>query len=186
MTQPSKPEPVRVATGPAEAFRIRGIPVFVHWSLPLIDLGIATYVYLVSSFLSVNSDWRVVIGCCWAYTVSITAHELGHAVAAACAGLKVHSIHLSGGFSYCRTELPRSVNSAFLLFSAGLLAHLALLMAAAGYIVLFGWPRTLPGQCAMYTFTVCNLTMLVVTLVPYRWKGRNSDGRVLWQLLMRS
>src|SRR4029077_14232291 len=72
----------------------------------------------------------------------------------------------------------------FFLLSGGLLAHLVILMVAAGYIALFGWPQALPGLCALCAFSICNLTMLVVTLVPYRWKGHLSDGGVLWQLLM--
>jgi len=169
-----------------QPFRIRGIPIFVHWSVLFIDVCIAANAYLVNSFVSSSADWRVAIGCCFSYTVSITAHEFGHAAAATSVGLKVHAIHLTGGASHCRTDRPHSVRSAFLLYSGGLLAHLALLSGAASYLALFGWPRSPAGLCAMYTFVAVNLISIAITLVPYRWGRHVSDGRILWRLLMHA
>ncbi len=175
-----------MATGFVEAFRIHGAPVFVHWTLLLIDLCIAAHVYVVASVFFVDADWRVVmvIGCCCVYTMSIAAHEFGHATAARFAGLKVHYIQLSASRSYCRTDLPRSIRSAFFLLSAGPLANLVLLAVAASYVAAFGWPPAVLGQCVIYAFAICNVVIFILTLIPYRWRAYVSDGLVLWQLLM--
>lgn len=173
-----------MATGVVPLFRIRGIPIYVHWSVLLIDVYIAGNAYLASSLVSSSADWRVAIACCFSYTVSIAAHESGHAAAAACLRLRVHAIYLTGGASHCRTDRPHSASGAFLLYSGGALAHLGLLSGAASYLALFGWPRSLAGSCAMFTFVAVNLTSIAITLVPYRWGSHVSDGRILWRLLM--
>lgn len=184
MPSQTQKQPARVPAVPTvPTFRIFGVPVFVHASVVLIDLGIAANALVASSFVSSGVDWRVAMACCFSYTLSVAAHEFGHAAAAACAGLRVHAIHLSAGVSHCQTERPRTLGSAFLLYAGGILAHLALLGAAASYLALFGWPRSLPALCGMYTFVAVNLISIAIVLVPYRWGRHASDGRLLLRLL---
>jgi ATP-dependent Clp protease adapter protein ClpS len=162
--------------GTVEAFRLWGIPVFLHWSLPLGGLLIASYA---------RADWRVALCCCVAYTLLIAAHEVGHAAAAASLRLKVHAIHLSGLGGRCRFETPRSVGSAFFVCSGGLLAQLVLFAGAASYIALFGWPISVLALCIVNTFTIVNLVLFVINVIPQRLpRGLATDGSLLWQLLM--
>jgi ATP-dependent Clp protease adapter protein ClpS len=164
--------------GTIEAFRIRGVPVFLHWSLPLGGLLIASYAH---------ADWRVALSCCLAYTLLIAAHELGHATAAASLGLKVHAIYLSGLGGRCRFQTPCSVGGAFFVCSAGLLAQLILLASAASYIALFGWPRSVLALCLVNTFTFANLILFVINVIPQRLsRGLATDGSILWRLLMHA
>lgn len=182
MPSQTQKKPARAAAVPT--FQILGVPVFVHGSVLLIELGIAANAYIASSFVSSGTDWRVAVASCFSYTLSMAAHEFGHAAAAACAGLRVHAIHLSAGVSHCQTERPRTPGSAFLLYAGGILAHLVLLGGAAAYLALFGWPRSLPALWGLYTFIAVNLISIAIVSVPYRWGKHTSDGRLLWGLLV--
>jgi ATP-dependent Clp protease adapter protein ClpS len=164
--------------GTIEAFRIAGVPVFLHWSLPLGGLLIAS---------CVHADWRVALYCCIAYTLLIAAHELGHAAAAVSLRLKVHAIHLSGFGGRCRFQTPRTLGGAFFVCSAGLLAQLILFAGAASYIALFGWPRSVLALCVVNTFTLANLLLFAINVIPQRLpKGLATDGSILWRLLMHA
>ena len=164
--------------GTIEAFRIRGVPVFLHWSLPLGGLLIASYA---------RADWRIALCCCIAYTFLIAAHEVGHAAAAASLKLKVHAIYLSGLGGRCRFQTPRSVGGAFFVVSAGLLAQLILFVVTASYVTMFGWPRSILALCMVNTFTLANLVLFVINVIPQRLpRGLATDGSILWRLLMHA
>ena len=152
--------------------------MFLHWSLPLGGLLIASYA---------RADWRIALCCCVAYSLLIAAHELGHAAAAASLKLKVHAIYLSGLGGRCRFETPRSVGGAFFVCSAGLLVQLILLAGASGYVALFGWPRSILALCIVNTFIFANLLLFVSNVIPQRLpRGLATDGSILWRLLMHA
>lgn len=166
-----------VRPGSFEAFRIGNTPVILHWSLPVGGLVVAAY--------SQNRNVLVSLYCCLAYALLVAAHEFGHAAAAASLRLKVHAIYLGGYGGHCRFQLPRSVGGAFFICSAGLLAQLILFAGAATYIALHGWPRSLLALCMVNVFTIANLVLFLINVIPRQPdNGVASDGTLLWQLAL--
>ena len=166
-----------VRPGSFEAFRIGNTPVILHWSLPVGGLVVAAF--------SQNRNLLVALYCCLAYPLLIAAHEFGHAAAAVSLKLKVHAIYLAGHGGHCRFQLPRSVGGAFFVCSAGLLAQLILFAGAAGYIALYGWPRSLLALCIVGMFTIVNLILFLINVIPRQPEnGLASDGALLWKLVL--
>lgn len=156
--------------------RVRGLPVFVHWTFPLGGLVVAGYA---------RATWREAIIYCVCYVLLIAAHELGHASAALSQGVGVRCIELFGFGGRCRlAEIPRSIRSAFLIFSGGMLVQVALCALAAIYVALFGWPKSAVGLPILMTLTLVNLAVFLMCVIPHTSNGVSSDGSVLWRLLM--
>jgi ATP-dependent Clp protease adapter protein ClpS len=164
--------------GTIQLFRLWGIPVSAHWSLPVGGLLMASYA---------GTDWRGALCCCIAFALLILVHELGHAAAAASLGLKVHSVHVSGLGGRCLFETPRSVRGAFFVCSGGLIAQLIVFAFAVTYIALFGWPKSILGVCIVNTFTIANAVLFALNIFPQNLpRGVVSDGSLLWKLFLHA
>jgi ATP-dependent Clp protease adapter protein ClpS len=162
--------------GYAEVLRVGGLSIFVHWTFPLGGLVVAGYA---------QATWRQAIIYCVCYVLLVAAHELGHASAALSQGVGVKCIELVGFGGRCRlAEIPRSIRSAFLIYSGGMLVQVALFALAAIYIALFGWPKSTVGLPIVMTLTFVNLVVFLMCVIPHTSNGVSSDGTVLWRLLM--
>lgn len=162
---------LRVAT-------VWGIPFFIHWSFPMGGL-------IVAAFGGVDPTRSVYY--CLAYTLLIAIHETGHVAAARLLGLRVFAVEISGTGGLCRTERPRRIGQSALVYSAGLLAQAALLLATYLYIAIFGSPVNDLGVALFTTFTVVNAFLIVFNLVPHKsLKGLATDGFVLWRLFLHA
>jgi ATP-dependent Clp protease adapter protein ClpS len=110
-------------------------------------------------------------------------HESGHVLAARVLGLKVSSVQISGAGGFCRVDRPRRASHIFVLYSAGLLAQAVLVVGAIVYLGLVGAPSNKLGRALLESFTVVNLVMIVLNVIPFRDRGGiGTDGRVLWLL----
>lgn len=160
--------------GYARIATIRGIPLLVHWSFPAGGLLVATWAGVglpVSLYYSL------------AYAVLVALHEAGHAVVARALRLKVYRVEISGFGGLCISEQPGSVRDGALLYSAGLLVQLALLLATLGWLAVFGRPQYSAGRALVDTFTLVNVVLLVLNLVPQTSRGGlATDGMKLWQV----
>jgi ATP-dependent Clp protease adapter protein ClpS len=155
---------------------VGGTPVFVHWSLPLGGLVISSM-----GGLDLHRAVFFAVG----YALLIAFHEFGHAMAARLLGLKVLAVDISGAGGLCRTERPRSVRHTVIFFSAGLIVQLGLLLIAVLYLVVAGQPTARFGQCLVLTFTLVNVVLLVINLLPNKTsRGLDTDGLMLWKLFL--
>jgi len=142
-----------------------------------------------------NRRWRLgtiagapaTIGYSLAFVALIAIHELGHVAAARALGLKVYSIHVSGLGGSCLTQVPRGVRDTLILFSGGLAAQLVLLLATLATVMIAGVPQSAVGRSLLMTFTVVNLLIAVINLVPGRISDElSTDGGVLWDLFLHA
>jgi ATP-dependent Clp protease adapter protein ClpS len=158
---------------------IRGVPIFVHWSLPAGGV-------LVSLFGHVDpKEW---VYYCVAYTLLVIIHESGHALATVAQGLRVLSVEISGVGGLCHVERPRQVAHSVFIYSAGLIAQAATFLIALAYAQAFGFPKSTFGKACFLTFTVVNLCLFVINLIPHRNAGSGlaTDGWVLWRLFLHA
>jgi ATP-dependent Clp protease adapter protein ClpS/Zn-dependent protease len=158
-----------------KVMEIRGTPLLVHWSFPAGGLVLSG---------ATGFEPRATLYFCAGYTLLILLHEVGHAAAARWLGLRVLAIEISGVGGLCRMQTaPRGLGGAFLVYSAGLLVQLVLLLLTLSYLAAFGTPSNVLASCLVLTFTFVNLFVIVVNLVPYAPRyGIPTDGYVLWKL----
>jgi ATP-dependent Clp protease adapter protein ClpS len=151
-----------------------GVPVFFHRTLPLYAL-----VLLLASGLNV----AVALAGFASFMLILAAHEFGHIAAVRIFGLRVHALYLAFGGGRCVMEHAEKVRHSAIIYGAGMLAQLALLLPAAIYWLANGMPQSATGRIVLLTFTLVNFIILMLCLVPRRLaSGRATDGMVLWQL----
>jgi len=158
---------------------IRGIPVSVHWSVPVGGL-------LVLVVAQVDpTGWVYYLA---SYGLVVAIHELGHALAAASLGLRVYSIEVSGFGGVCRMERPQAVRHSVFVHMAGLLAQAALFLIAVACVAVLGTPSGNLGKALWITCTYINGVLAAINLFPHREAGAGlaSDGAVLWQLYLHA
>ena len=148
----------------------------MHWSFPVGGL-------LISAYAGFNIWEAAFFGL--GYVLLIAIHEAGHAAAARQLGLKVFAIYISGAGGECQSEPPQTVRGAFFLWSAGLIAQTALLLGSVFYMQIVGQPTSQLARCLLLSFTVVNVILLFINLVPEKsGGGLPTDGYVLWKLLL--
>jgi ATP-dependent Clp protease adapter protein ClpS len=168
---PAKPVPgsVKVAT-------IRGIAVYFHWTLPVGGLLIS----LVVGFKPIEALYYAI-----ALVSLIAIHELGHIAAAGCLNRKVFALHLHGLGGQCIVQRPTGVRDTLTLYSGGLAAQLLLFIATILAARLIGPPTSAYAMCMYDTFTVVNVFVAILCLLPYQLPdGTHSDGGILWMLFL--
>lgn len=152
---------------------VRGIPVNVHWTVPLGGM-------LVSR-LNHSGAWQT-FWLCLAYPLLILAHEAGHAIAAHLSGTRVLGIWLRGLGGHCKVLGLRSNKATFAVYSGGIVAQLFLLMAASAYVAIAGWPHDVLSESLVATFTFVNVALIAFALIPHASQGQVTDGYVLMKL----
>jgi len=151
---------------------VRGVPVFVHWSFPLGGCAIA---------LVATDDLESGAGYGLAYAALIALHELAHAATARRLGIRVHAIELAGVGGLCHFQVPRSTRDTLLVYSAGLIAQVVLLVATLATVAIFGMPRAPFAAAVVAMFTWGNGVLFLVNLAPGRsQRGLLTDGGMLW------
>jgi ATP-dependent Clp protease adapter protein ClpS len=165
-------------TGYFRFLAVRGVPLFVHWSLPAGGL-------LISAF--VGFDPYQALFFCLGYVLLVAIHEGGHVVAARSLGLEVYAVDISGAGGRCLFERPHRVRHSVFVYSAGLLAQVALLGFTLLYVKTFGLPASQWGRCLVISFTFVNAVMFVLNLIAQKaLDGLDTDGLVLWKLFLHA
>jgi stage IV sporulation protein FB len=145
--------------------RVRGVPVRLHWTLPIGML-------LLSGLRFAPGAWIGV-------ALLIAIHEAGHAILVHRMGLSNLGIDLTGFGGRCRyagdpTPLQRSV-----IAWGGVIAQLALLLVTYGLIAVFGVPSIPFADDLADIFTRANLILIAINLLPIP----PLDGAEAWPLL---
>ena len=158
-------------------FRIRGVAVFVHGSLPLVVIALSILAIVKSGFP---------LGAGLAYLFLIVIHELGHALVARTCGLKVHALTFFAFGGLCRNDAPKTYLSAFAVVSAGLAAQFLVLVAALAYMRAIDDPMMGFTNPVTLVFAYMNIFIIVLNLIPEKRPGAyGTDGYLLWKVLSR-
>lgn len=162
--------------GRLQVATVRGVPVYVHWSLPLGGL-------IVAAIGGVGVAGAA--SCSLAFAALIALHEFGHFAAARALGLKVFAVDIAGFSGACSVQVPRSARHTFLVYSAGLAAQVVVLLLTVAAVALLDPPRSQVGRGIVGTFTFANLYLIAVNLIPFKTRGgMPTDGKVLWGLCL--
>jgi hypothetical protein len=144
--------------------RWQGVPVRVHWTLPL--------------FLLYFSNWTFAPVYWGAFFVLVLLHELGHAILVRMFHQHVFSIDVTGFGGLCRwagtvTAIQRSV-----IAWGGVLMQAALFVAAKVWTMVSP-PETYVGWQLADVFTRTNLWIMGFNLIPIA----PLDGAEAWSLI---
>jgi len=154
---------------------IQGVPVYFHWSFPVGGILISLYS---------SSDIEKTIYYIFSYSILVIVHELGHLIAAKCMRLEVFAVEVSGAGGLCHFENPKTFNSAMLIYSGGLMAQIVLFIFSVTYLSLFSYPINKLGFSLIITFTLINVIMFILNVIPSKLsEGAWTDGSLLWKLI---
>lgn len=152
------------AHGYLTLFRLRGVPIRAHWTVPLVCL-------LFSGFRFAPGLWLGVL-------VVILLHELGHAFIVWRVGLVNLGIDLTGIGGLCRwTGQPTEIQRAWVAWG-GVLAQLALFVLTAIPLLVLGPPSHPWLAELVHAFTRANLFIAAFNLIPFP----PFDGAEAWPL----
>lgn len=139
--------------GYLKLFRVRGIPVRAHWSLPL---GVLLF-----------SGGRIAPGLWLGIVTLILLHELGHAFLVQRFGLATIGIDITGIGGVCRwagspTPLQRSA-----IAWGGVLAQLVVLAVTGAVVLAVGAPSQPFLAQLVDAFLRANLFLIAINLIPF-------------------
>jgi Zn-dependent protease len=159
--------------------RIRGIPLRIHWTMPLGAL-------LFSGFSFAPAFW---VG----FFVVVLVHELGHAVLARRYRLHVLAIDITGFGGLTRFAGSTTRHERSVIAWGGVLAQALLFVLTLGVAFVTGPPRSWMLAQLVAVFTTANLFIIGLNLLPFppldgaqawrlvgdlvrRWRGRGRSG----------
>ncbi len=158
-------------SGYLTAFYFRNIPILIHWTFPVGGL-------FVASFLG-DFSWKSAIALVIAYTTLILVHELGHALAAHIQSLKVHAVVVTATGGVCFVEKINAFSTLLIFYAGGIIAQFVALLIAITLIALFDNPSSVISGCFSLVYTVVNVILIVVNIIP----TQGSDGKKILELL---
>ncbi|MEZ4338336.1 MAG: hypothetical protein R3B82_17075 [Sandaracinaceae bacterium] len=146
-------------------FRIKGVPVRAHWTVPLVAV-------LFSGFRFAPGLWLGILAI-------ILLHELGHAAIVRRFGLINLGIDLTGFGGLCRwTGEPTPIERAWVAWG-GVLAQLLLFVVTVVAVLILGEPTQAWLSDLVNAFTRANLFILAFNLIPIP----PLDGAEAWPLI---
>lgn len=144
--------------------RVRGVPVRLHWTLPLGAL-------LLSGGRFAPGVWLGILGV-------ILIHEVGHALLVRAVGLVNVGIDLTGFGGQCRYVGSPTPTQRSIVAWGGVLAQLVVLALAIGALAIFGAPESAFLADLAHACTRANAFLIVINLIPIR----PLDGAEAWPL----
>lgn len=150
--------------GYLKLFRIKGIPVRAHWTVPL---GMLMF-----------SGGRMEPGMWVGVLLVIVLHELGHAFVVNRVGLVNAGIDLTGFGGLCRWVGRPTKKQRATVAWGGVLAQVVLLAVAAPIFFLVTIPWDFVNEL-LYALTYSNLVIAAFNLIPFG----GLDGKEAWPLL---
>ncbi len=145
--------------------KLRGVPVRLHWTLPL-----GAIVFSGGAF--VPAFWL-------AFILLILIHEFGHAGLVRRFGHRTIAVDVTGFGGLCRwsghaTEFERSA-----IAWGGVLAQGVILLGTLAFVVILGTPQNPHASQVVHAFTRANLLLIGLNLLPFP----PLDGAEAWKIL---
>lgn len=153
-----------------EVMQIRGVKVYVHWSVLLIGaiILIGAPEEPLFSFVVLTAYYGVIL-----------IHECGHMIAAQRRGSTVWSIELYPLWGITRFNRPYSRFDHCIIVWGGVLAQALIAVPLIIWVEIFGYTRYQPANAALTILGFFSLSMAVFNLLPIR----PLDGSIAWGLL---
>ena len=156
---------VTVSEGYLNLFKWRGVPVRVHWTMPLGALFFSGFRFDLGFFLG--------------FFLLILVHEAGHAIAVRRYGHRVYSVEVTGFGGLCRWAGHATPYERGVIAWGGVLAQGALLITTIVALLVFGLPSVGVLGTLAYVFINTNLWLIALNLLPFP----PLDGAEAWKLL---
>jgi membrane-associated protease RseP (regulator of RpoE activity) len=155
----------------SRVIRIRGVDVYVHWSVfavaGLILLGAAWW-SLAFSLVEIAS-----------YLSVIFIHECGHLIVAQRLRCKVHSIKLYPIWGLTDFEMPWSRFDHCVIAWGGVLAQAVIAIPVVTYVTMFGYTRFEPVNGMLEILGYYSLAIAAINLLP----APPLDGAIAWGIV---
>lgn len=163
------PVPIKIDTL-TEVLRIRGVPVYVHWSVFLIAALILFNVirYPTTSLLGST-----------AYLSVLLIHETGHLIAAQRRHCDVLSIKLYPIFGVTRFEVPWSKFDHCVIAWGGVLTQFTIALPIIVIVSIFGYTRFDAINVVLALLGFFSLGVAIVNLLPIP----PLDGAIAWAII---
>ena len=155
--------------GPYLRVTVLGVPIYLHWSLPLLGAGIGLLPAMYTP------PGRGFTACLWVtafLVLLVLLHEIGHAVCARAVSARVHGIVLSALGGCCFCEEPVQLGRKLVILLGGIGAQLALLVVSSGLLWLLGAPSSEALTCLVFVFVGVNVVYIAFSAFP----SNGSDG----------
>ena len=133
-------------------FRWRGVPLRLHWTLPL---GMLVF-----------GGLRVAPAFWLGFFLLVLFHEVGHALIVKIYGHRVLSVDVTGFGGLCRWSGSATVMERGLIAWGGVLAQALLLAVTFGVILVMGAPTELWARELISVFTWTNIWIIGLNLLP--------------------
>jgi stage IV sporulation protein FB len=157
-------EPVMFDRGYLTLGKLRGIPIRIHWTMPVGAL-------VFGGLRFAPAFW---VG----FLVLVLIHELGHAFYVKRYGHRVLSIEVTGFGGLCRWSGAATPYERAAIAWGGVVAQGLLLIVAHAVLLALGPPRALWSAELAHVFTVTNLWLIGLNLLPIP----PLDGAEAWPL----
>jgi len=151
-------------TGYVTVARPWGIPIQLHWSIP------------VGGF--VFGRFQIVPGFGLAFFLLVLIHELGHAMLVRRYRLPIEAVQVHGLGGVCAYSGYPSALERSIIAWGGVLAQAVLLGATLGFVWAVGSPSSAFGRQMVHAFTWTNLIIAGINLLPIR----PLDGAEAWKV----
>lgn len=154
----------------ARIVRIRGVGVYVHWS-----------VILIAAVILVNGRQKpclTVVGL-FAYLGVLVVHECGHLVAAQRMPTRVYSIEIYPIFGITRFQLPWSRFDHLVIAWGGVLAQVVVAAPLVAWVIVFGYSPFESVNAVLAIMGFFNIGIAIFNLFPFA----PMDGAIAWGLL---
>lgn len=157
-------------TGYLTVARPWGIPIQLHWSIP------------VGAF--VFGRFQIVPGFWLAFFLLVLIHELGHAMLVRRYHLAIEAVQVHGLGGVCAYSGYPSALERSIIAWGGVLAQAVLLGLTYAFVWTVGSPASAFGSQMIHAFTWTNLIIMGINLLPIR----PLDGAEAWKVfgLMRN
>ncbi len=153
-----------------EVTQIRGVKVFVHWSVFLIGALI---------ILGAVEDAPLAFTVLGSYYGVILLHECGHMVAAQRKGCAVWSIELYPLWGITGFSEPYSQRDRCVIVWGGVVAQTLVAVPLLVWVEVFGYTRFQAMNAILAIFGFFSLSTIAINLLPIR----PLDGAIAWPLL---
>jgi Zn-dependent protease len=153
-----------------EVMQIKGVKVYVHWSVLLIGaiILIGALEEPLLSFVVLGSYYGVIL-----------IHECGHMLAAQRKRCAVWSIELYPLWGITRFDEPYSRLDYCIIAWGGVIAQALIGVPLVVWVEVFGYTPYQPANAALAILGFFSLSMAVFNLLPIR----PLDGAIAWRLL---
>lgn len=148
-------------------FRVRRVPVFVHWSVFAICLFLlgAALRHIVLAAIGLAS-----------YLGVLVVHELGHQFMASRRGYEVSRIEIYPVHGICRFEAPEYPLDAAVIAWGGVLAQFVVAVPLIVFLKTFGYPNIAGLDIVLAIFAFVSPAIALFNLLPVA----PLDGKVAW------